>query len=238
MKFAQFLAFVYCFFFVTVSLSAQKSPELYIGPIKPKVSIGTGIDANISIPASKEVLRRMNSKSAGNTVFNVTYHNFPPNAKAAFQYAMDVWSAVLYTSVPVRVDAYWENTLPSGVLGSTSPGNYYRKIPGAYKYEAYYPIVLAEKIVGHVLGNPTDPDIVIHLSSTIPWYYGTDAKTPVGFYDLTTVTLHEICHGLGFTGSFYADITPTGSYGDGASKAPEIFDYFVKGIDANHPQNP
>jgi hypothetical protein len=222
----------------------QRSVEPFRGKIQPKVCYGTNINADISIPATKEILNRLKSKSAKKTQFLVTYHNFPSNAQSAFQYALDVWSAVLYTSVPVRVDAYWDATLPSGVLGSTNPGNFYRNIEGAYKYDIYYPIVLAEKILGHSLDIQTQTDIEIHLSSSMPWYFGTDAKPGAYQYDLTTVTLHEICHGLGFTGSFYAALTPMGSYGDGANNIPEIFDYYVKNsigqqfVDTNIFKNP
>jgi hypothetical protein len=224
--------------------SGQRSIERYKGPIKPMVCYGTNINANISIPAPESTLRHLKSGSTKKTQFIVTYHNFPENAKAAFQYALDIWSTILYTSVPVRVNATWDSSLPSGVLGSTSPSNFYRKLEGAYQYDVYYPIVLAEKILGFELGGELQPDIDISIGSSIPWYLGTDAKPGFNQYDLTTVTLHEICHGLGFTGSFFADITPTGSFGVGPNSNAEIFDYFVKNasgqqlIDTNIFKNP
>jgi hypothetical protein len=244
MKFRFSLFFISGLVLLSRIASGQRSVERYQGHIRPMVCYGTNINANISIQAPENTLRRLKSGSTKKTQFIVTYHNFPANAQAAFQYALDIWSTVLYSSVPVRVNATWDNTLPSGVLGSTSPGNFYRKIPGAYKYDAYYPIVLAEKMLGYSLGSQLQPDINISIGATIPWYLGTDAKPGINQYDLTTVTLHEICHGLGFTGSFFADITPSGSYGDGPDKIAEIFDYFVKNssgqllIDTNIYKNP
>ena len=115
----------------------------YQGTIRPNICYASGKNANISIPAPESPLRRLKSGTTKKIQFVVTYHNFPDNAKAAFQYALDIWSTVLYTPVTVRVDAVWDSTLPSGVLGATSPSNFYNKIPGSYIYEAYYPVAVS-----------------------------------------------------------------------------------------------
>jgi len=60
---------------------------------------------------------------------------------------------------------------------------------------------------------------------------GTDGKTPQSMYDLVTVALHEICHGLGFFDSMNTDAT-LGWYG--VSSIPVIYDTFVENLQAQN----
>ena len=68
------------------------------------------------------------------------------------------------------------------------------------------------------------------VNSSINWYLGTDGQTPVQKYDLVTVAIHEICHGLGFFDSFNTDGT-IGSYGIGS--LPVIYDTFIENLSGN-----
>ena len=206
---------------------SQSAPVRYSGKIGKIVYYGTGIDANIHIAPSERFLRQLKSGQVNNAQFIVTYHNFPDNAKVAFQYALDIWSSILKSNVPIRVDATWSSTLASGVLGSTSPGNLFTHIPGSLLFNTFYAVSVAEKMVGKELDNTTDPDIVINLNQNIAWYYGTDGAPQLSKYDLVTIVLHEICHGLGFTGSFTVSGT-TGSWGFNSPPVPETFDYYVE----------
>ncbi|MEI8309292.1 MAG: hypothetical protein WCH98_00910 [Verrucomicrobiota bacterium] len=43
----------------------------------------------------------------------------------------------------------------------------------------------------------------ISVNSNQPWYLGTDGNVPVGSFDLTTVTLHEIAHNMGMISSYF-----------------------------------
>lgn len=223
---------VYSIFISAIILSggkafAQSSPVRYTGQIGKIVYFGTGIDANIRVAPPEKFLRQLKSGQTNRAQFIVTYHNFPENAKVAFQYALDIWSSILKSDVPIHVDATWSSTLASGVLGSTSPGNLYTYIPGSLLFNTFYAVSVAEKMTGKDLNNTTDPDIVINLNKNITWYYGTDGVPQTGKYDLVTIVLHEICHGLGFTGSFSVSGT-TGSWGYNYPPVPETFDYYVE----------
>ncbi|HEX2975050.1 MAG TPA: hypothetical protein VHO68_03860, partial [Bacteroidales bacterium] len=66
-------------------------------------------------------------------------------------------------------------------------------------------------------------DIVLKINSTVNWYFGTDGKAGAS-YDLVTVVLHEICHGLGFYDSMSTEGT-NGFYGLGG--VPMIYDTFI-----------
>lgn len=73
------------------------------------------------------------SKSANletKSKFIVTYTGFPDDAKAAFQAAVDIWSDLFQSSVPIRVNATWGRQA-TVVLGSTRPDFFYKNFIGA-----------------------------------------------------------------------------------------------------------
>lgn len=139
-----------------------------------------------------------------------------PAAQAAFQYAVNIWSTQITSSVPIEINACWK-PLGSNVLGSAGPVNFYRDFSGAPRSGTWYPVALANALAGKDLdvndgydsdndGLDPDAEISANFSSTFSsWYFGTDGNTPVGKYDFVTVVLHEIGHGLGFLGSMLVD---------------------------------
>jgi hypothetical protein len=158
--------------------------------------------------------------------FIVTYSGFTPQAQAAFQYAVNIWSALLVSSVPIRVTATWTPLNP-GVLGSAGASSFYRDFPNAPQAGTWYAVALAEKLYGAELNLTTDADIEASFSSSFSnWYYGTDGNTPPGQFDLVTVVLHELGHGLTFAGS----MTVSGGQGNWGlgSGFPFTFDRYAQ----------
>ncbi len=124
------------------------------------------------------------------------------------------------------INASWEKISTAGVLAQSTITNYVGgSVIDAQNPLSYYPIALAEKIAGKSLNEDIQGDITLAVNSSINWYLGTDGQTPVSKYDLVTVSLHEMCHGLGFFDSFSSDGT-FGSYGIGS--LPFIYDTFVE----------
>lgn len=129
--------------------------------------------------------------------------NFPAEARDAFRYAADVWGRYLNSPEPIVVEADWTD-LEEGTLGSAGPllvGNF----RGAEFRNAWYPSALASSIVGSDVSS-TQPDIFASFNSSFSnWYFGIDGRVPSHQYDFVTVILHELGHGLGFSGSFNVD---------------------------------
>lgn len=164
-----------------------------------------------------------------------TYHGdtcitWPEVAKTAFTHAANIWGSLLSSPVPIAIDACWATNLPSGVLGHSGALNYWRDFTNAPKSNVWYPSALANALYGIDL-DPSEADIYIAYSSTFSWYFGTDGVTPAGKYDFVTIVLHEIAHGLGFSGSMrygsYCGDTNYGCWGDGTSY-PDAYDTFMQ----------
>ena len=160
--------------------------------------------------------------------FIVTYTNFTTEAKRAFQYAVDIWSTLIVSPVPIRIQANWVSQEPN-VLGSAGPASYRYNFDGAQKATAFYPIALAEKIARRELNSPAEADIIADFNRNNNWYYGTDGKPPKGTTDLVTAVLHELAHGLGFIGFFYVK-DDKGDQSDGQYLAdlPSVYDHFIE----------
>ena len=134
--------------------------------------------------------------------FAVTYNNFTPAAKAAFQRAVNIWAGKITSSVTIRVRAQWANLGSTGILGSAGPTNFLgcSSCPPGIVPNTWYPVVLANKIVRQDL-DTTNVDISARFNNTFTaWFFGT-GQTPAGKINFTSVVLHELGHGLGFVGS-------------------------------------
>lgn len=169
----------------------------------------------------------LNGRTEALTDIEVTYvGNISAEARTAFEFAVSIWEKLLVSPIKIRIQANWT---PLGVrtLGSARPGNYFRS-PLMPKFPAWYPIALYEKIVGRNV-NGNEFDIIANFSSNnMDWYFGTDGATPNTKYDFVTVVLHELGHGLGFTGSSSVTTSGTTSTGEiGFDKVPVIYDTYL-----------
>ena len=165
------------------------------------------------------------------TTFEVTYTGFPADAQAAFQKAVDIWSLLIESDVPIRISATWqviENEGSSeGILGGANPGSYYINFNGAQRLLTWYPVALAEKIAGKELNAVTNPDIFAQFNSAYSkWYFGTDGVPQSGKTDFVTVVLHEIGHGLGITKGYEVN-GALGAISSFFSPYHVIYDHFL-----------
>ena len=181
----------------------------------------------VYIPPPDNFLK--SSPKKGGASITVYYSGFTSAAKAAMMYAVAILESMLPADTKITISASLEKITTEGVLGQSSIMGY---APGwaidAQNPRVYYPLALAEKIAGRSLNQDTQPDIQLAINSSINWYFGTDGQTPSQKYDLVTVILHELCHGLGF----YDSMTTSGTEGSyGSFKTPMIYDTFVEDID-------
>jgi hypothetical protein len=144
--------------------------------------------------------------------FNTNFvNNFPPNAMAAFQRAQATWSAALNSPQQIDVTAIWGANLP-GFSAFTVP-NAIENFPNAPMNNVWYPAALADRLTNQDL-QPNDEDLTLFFAQVPNWNMGPGAPQ-ANQLDLESVALHELAHGLGFVGNFWATGWPwVGSYGD------------------------
>jgi hypothetical protein len=187
---------------------------------------GTKVN-RIYIPPPDDFYRKSGSKKGGS--IDVFYVGFSAQARAATEYAVSILEKLLPADAKVTIAASWERIATAGVLGSTGVTGY---VSGwsidALNPLAFYPVSIAEKIAGESLNDDLGGDMRLTLNSAIDWYFGTDGNTPSQKYDLVTVILHELIHGIGFFDSMDTDAS-TGFYG--FSSFPIIYDTFLETFD-------
>jgi hypothetical protein len=187
----------------------------------------------IYIPPPDSFFKKSGSKGGGSITFY--YTGFTTQAKAAMEYARLILQSMLPADTKLTIVASWEPISTSGVLANTSITGYAAGWGiDALNPLAYYPVALAEKIAGESL-NPDlqgDMELRVNSSSSVSWYLGIDGKTPATQYDLVTVVIHEICHGLGFFDSMGTD-DKVGYYGSGSLQIPMIYDTFIEALSGN-----
>lgn len=223
-------------------LASQNSVVLY-NAFKPEINEvcilePSYFEAEYFIKAKKA--RDKNSGFTSNASFEITYFNsieagpWPQEAIDAFEFSAQIWSNYISSNVPIRVVANWV-ALEGNVLGSAGPTLIVQINEG--EANTWYPIALASAISGVDIvqqsqgsTNQVDYDIIVNINSSFPnWYFGTDANPPLGTIDLVTVMLHELGHGLGFTGTAQANNdNDTGSLGLGSPPRPIIYDRLVE----------
>lgn len=228
-----------CSMFMVVNpMIAQKlNPSLPSPPVSLPASESSiyyhsdNQDAFTEVPAPTVFLQqkgKLGRLAAPKSHFIVTYTNFTPEAQRAFQYAVDIWSSLITSPVPIHIQATWLSDTP-GLLGSAGPTSYRYRVDGAQKAAAFYPIALAEKIARRELNTPGEADIVASFNRNNEWYFGTDGLTPRGQTDMVTAVLHELAHGLGFIGFF--NTTPIASgqiVGQYLATLPSVYDCFIE----------
>jgi len=188
----------------------------------------------LRIPARFDLLKLPEYATA---TFSITYvadggtdpwgercYTFPEEAKTPFDAAANIWANILQSSVPVTISACWAS-LTGSSLGYSGGGPLRRNFAGAPLANTWYAGSLANALAGSDL-DPSRFDMHITYNLNFSWYYGTDGNTPSTQHDLMTVVLHEIAHGLNFSGSMtYSGGQGSWGYGTGY---PNIYDTFMR----------
>jgi len=158
--------------------------------------------------------------------FSVTYNSFPAWARTEVQAALDTWAANFKSSVVITVSATWGRSSNYDVLGSARPGSYFAGFVGAPDETLWYPSALANALANKDLDRD-NPEIIIQVNSAANWNQRGDDKPRSTEYDLESVILHEVAHGLGFLSASVYD----NFFGYGSIDQPTPFDAYLQTTD-------
>ncbi|WP_167615984.1 T9SS type A sorting domain-containing protein [Maribellus sediminis] len=184
-----------------INIASEESRKSFIEPLELNLKSGTVLKSD----------------------FQVEFVDFPESAKSAFLYAISIYENLLASDVPIVVQAKWQK-LGTNVLAHSSPTAFYKNFDGARVADVYYPVALVEKLSGKEI-NGSEPDIVCTFNSNMDWYLGTNGNGPDKQYDFVTVALHELVHGLGFSGFFDSENGVGNLKND--QHLPSIYDWYV-----------
>lgn len=222
------LSFIYLSLFSLIVIPVHAQELIYNKSITGVCYAGNKT-SRIYIPPPEKFLKDRGAKGGG--TITVYYSGFSTPAEMAFEYAISILESILPAGTTTTVIASWEKIDNTGVLANSSVTG----VVGGWAIDAFkpltlYPVALAEKIAGVSLNSDLGGDVVITVNNTVNWYLGTDGKIPAGSgkYDLVTVILHEMCHGLGFFDSMDADVS-TGWYG--FNSFPTVYDSFIENLE-------
>ena len=204
--------------FLVAPISNSSALEIKVAPANWGYIYASG--NSVSVQATPR-LPSANLEKKSN--FLINFNTVPSVARPAVQAAVDIWSENFASTVPVNVNVKWGSSSSYGVLASASAKNNFSNFNGAPDKTLYYASALANALAGRDL-DPTSPEIEISITSNAPWYYGTDGNCPARSFDLVSVILHEMGHGLGFvSGNYYEPFS-----GFGRVDQPTPFDAYAQ----------
>lgn len=216
------LHYFWAFFFLLFPVYGLNGQKLINNKLVTGVCYAGNKVKKIYIPPPAEYYAKAGSKDLAS--IDVYYSNFPAWAVKPVEFAVSILETMLPHDTKITIHATWTNISTSGVLANSTVTAYAGGwVIDALKPFAYYPIALAEKIAGESLNDDTYPDIELNINSSINWYTETDGNPLRTQYDLITIVIHELIHGLGFFDSFNTT-SSTGYY----NPIPVIYDTFVE----------
>ncbi|WP_420457496.1 hypothetical protein [Rubrivirga sp.] len=179
------------------ALPASAQVERSDGPAWCRLPVSTWAAPSAAARVARPVAPDCDPATEG-VRFEVSYTGFPPEAEGAFQAAVDTWACRVRSDQVVRVSATWE-PLAATTLGSAGPF-LYRNFGAAPTRDVWYPAALADALSGRDLGDGEADIEALFNSDFDDWHLGPGPPPP-DLYDLYTVVLHELGHGLGLIGS-------------------------------------
>jgi hypothetical protein len=207
-------------------------PVVYVADPNPsheRVHIPPPIDLSTAPESATATFSITYVPNGGTDAWDEPCYTFPPEAQAAFSAAASIWASIIQSPVPITIRACWANLGSSTTLGYSGGQPNHMNFTNAPLANTWYDGSLANALAGSDLtpGSGLDAfDMHITYNENFTWYYGTDGNPPAGQYDLVTVVLHEIAHGLNFHGSMSYS-SGSGSWGWGTSY-PYCYDTFMK----------
>ena len=159
-------------------LTAQNWTEMS-DPVRPYVtrltdgnSLSCGLATQEEMASIREAIDRMpqgltpsgkHALAPPAANISVNYTGFTPEAQAAFQRAVDIWSSLLIATVPIEIEANFDSLEDSDALAAARAATWFCSTT------VCAPVGLVNQLVDEDR-KPDDPDIETTFSSSDDWY--------------------------------------------------------------------
>lgn len=172
-------------------------------------------------------LRYLRINAQPSAKFSPRYYDVPDSVKTVVEAAFGVWDKILISRVPIHIDVYWTDLVAS-TLATAGSDRVFKNFKNAPLNNVWYPSALADALSGESV-NGNNPDIVLKINRNVNWNLDYDGPQNFRYYDMLSVIIHEIAHGIGFMSSFEANGTERLKWG--IQDLPFIYDQYV--VDRN-----
>ncbi len=198
------------FFFLSVNcLFSQANEPLMVLPgpmINEPIPDSTSITRKVPPNYLNEMKTLYETKNPFASSFTVSSKYFvikfietpPSNVIEVINAAINIWSEVIRTRVPINISISYRS-LGASILGNAGPTSLYANFSNAPLSGVYYPVATAESLAGINL-NGDESDINVNINSDYSNFYIGLGVPSSSQYDLLSILLHEIGHGLGIIG--------------------------------------
>jgi hypothetical protein len=147
--------------------------------------------------------------SGAKSTFNIIYDSTLPTptiARPAIEAAIKVWADNFPSAVTIRVLSRWDSLGASTLGSASSPYSVHGSLCGTTHLldNALYSSPSAAALEGVDFISSSQEHIRMQFNKDAAWSYDPTSNSTITFntWDLMSVVLHEVCHGLFFNGRF------------------------------------
>lgn len=139
--------------------------------------------------------------------FAISYSGSTPDyVKPPVERAVQLWSDEFRSSVRIRICFSWATNLADSTLGAATSPIFISGIESPkLRNDALYSPSMASALSEEDVLQEDTFHVKMVLNSAIDWHLDTVSPAPFNKFDVTTTVLHELTHGLFFSGTIKAD---------------------------------